>query len=195
MPASTTLSSLLPTLRRGVPVAEIRSLAVEVAADPTKIEALISLLLQSDSHDKVRLQKAAWVLNHAFQSDERAFFAFRGPLGDVLDAVDDPSALRELLKMLASPVWVDLEKETQRRDILDLGLGLLHVNDLPLALHYAAMQLVQSRALSEEDYAEGLDGLRALRISNGEDNPPLKRCILRYEAKFLKRLNRLREAD
>jgi len=195
MPASTTLSSLLPTLRKGVPVAEIRSLAVEVAADQTKIEALISLLLQSDSHDKVRLQKAAWVLNHAFQQDERAFFALRGPLGDALDAVDDPSALRELLKMLASPVWVDLETEIQRRDLLELGLGLLHVEELPLALHYAAMQLVQSRALSEKDYAEGLDGLRALRISNGEDNPPLKRCILRYEAKFLKRLNRLREAD
>jgi len=186
------LSPLMPTLRRGVRIAEVKATAKQISADPDSIAALLDMLRNPEEYASVQIQKGAWLLHHAFQLDERSFLQYRAELGAVLDATEDPSALRELLKLLASPIWTDVETEDQRTDLLELGLGMLHLTDLSLAISYTAMQLVQSRAASVAEYREGLVGLQTLRARWGDENQPLHRCIVRYESRFRAQVKRLK---
>ena len=119
------LATLLPALRRGVPIDEVKAAARATAADPQCIQALLDLLVHPNGFSLIQHQKATWILHHAFQLDERAFLPLRAGLGTALDATEDPSALRELLKVLASPLWADTETEVQRTEALELAAGLL----------------------------------------------------------------------
>ena len=149
------LAALLPALRRGVPIDEVKAAARATAAAPQRIQALLNLLFHPSSFSRIQCQKAAWILHHAFQLDERAFLPLRAELGRALDATEDPSTLRELLKVLASPLWADAETEVQ------LAAGLLYVEDVPVAVHYAAMQTLQSRAQCASEFRESLEALNA----------------------------------
>ena len=75
------LAALLPALRRGVPIVEIKAAARATAADPQCIQALLDLLIQPSGFSLIQRQKAAWILHHAFQLDERAFLPLRAELG------------------------------------------------------------------------------------------------------------------
>ena len=184
------LAALLPALRRGVPIDEVKAAARATAADPRSIQALLGLLVHPSSFSRIQCQKAAWILHHAFQLDERAFLPLRAELGRALDATVDPSALRELLKVLASPLWADAETEVQRTDALELAAGLLYVEDVPVAVHYAAMQTLQSRAQCASEFRESLEALNALHGRLGAENAPLKTCTERYMKRFRQKLAR-----
>lgn len=184
------LASLLPILRRGVPIAEVKATAARVAGSAEMTEALLGMLEQPAAWSKIQLQKAAWVLNHAFQCDERGFLPRREKLARVLDATEDQSALRELLKLLAHPVWIDVETEGQRCDMLDLAAGLMFVTDVPAALHYAAMQILHSRAQAASEFSDALEAMAALQRELDADSAPLKACIERHERRFRQKLAR-----
>lgn len=184
------LAALLPALRRGVPIDEVKAAARATAADPRSIQALLGLLVHLSSFIRIQCQKAAWILHHAFQLDERAFLPLRAELGRALDATVDPSALRELLKVLASPLWADAETEVQRTDALELAAGLLYVEDVPVAVYYAAMQTLQSRAQCASEVRESLEALNALHGRLGAENAPLKTCTERYIKRFRQKLAR-----
>jgi hypothetical protein len=184
------LAALLPALRRGVPIDEVKAAARATAADPQCIQALLDLLIHPSGFSRIQCQKAAWILHHAFQLDERAFLPLRADLGRALDATEDPSALRELLKVLASPLWADAETEAQRTDALELATGLLYVEDAPIAVHYAAMQTLQSRAQYASEVTEALEALNALHGRLGAENAPLRTCAERYIKRFRQKLAR-----
>ena len=184
------LAALLPALRRGVPIVEIKAAARATAADPQCIQALLDLLIQPSGFSLIQRQKAAWILHHAFQLDERAFLPLRAELGRALDANEDPSTLRELMKVLASPLWADAETEAQRIDALELAVGLLYVEDVPVAVHYAAMQTLQSRAQCASEVREALEALNALQGHLDADNAPLRTCAERYIKRFRQKLAR-----
>lgn len=158
-------------------------------------EALVGMLEQPEDWSKVQLQKAAWVLNHAFQCDERGFLPLRERLACALDATEDLSALRELLKMLAHPVWIDVETERQRLDMLELAAGLMFVTDVPAALHYAAMQILHSRAQTAAEYVEALEAMAALQRQLDADSAPLKACIERHEHRLHQKLARTKSPN
>jgi len=184
------LAPLLPALRRGVPIDEIKAAARATAADPQCIQALFDLLIHPNGFNCIQRQKAAWILHHAFQLDERAFLPLRAQLGRALDATEDPSALRELLKVLASPLWADSESEAQRRDAFELATGMLYVEDVPVAVHYAAMQTIQSRVQSAAENQEALGALNALHGRLDAENTPLRTCAERHIKRLHQKLAR-----
>ena len=112
----------------------------------------------------------------------------RAELDRALDATEDPSALRELLKVLASPLWADAETEAQRIDALELAVGLLYVEDVPVAVHYAAMQTLLSRAQCTSEIREALEALNALQGHLDAENAPLRTCAERYIKRFRQKL-------
>ena len=71
------LAALLPALRRGVPIDEVKKAARATAADPRSIQALLGLLAHPNDFSRIQCQKATWILHHAFQLDERAFLPLR----------------------------------------------------------------------------------------------------------------------
>ncbi len=179
-----------PVLRRGVPIHEVKEAAGRVARDSELIKALLSMLQFSEGYKPIELQKAAWILNHAFQLDDRGFLPLRRELGRALDATEDISALRELLKVLAHAVWLDIETRYQQQETLELAVEFLHVVDVPVAVHYAALQILQSRALDGEALELALEAVRALRRQLSGDSTPLERCAIQYEARFRQKLAR-----
>ena len=184
------LAPLLPVLRRGVPIEEIKAAARATAADPLFVKAFFDLLIHPNGFNRIQRQKAAWILHHAFQQDERAFLPLRAELGRALDATEDPSALRELLKVLASPLWADAESEVQRIDALELAAGILYVENVPVAVHYAAMQTLQSRVQSASEFEEVLEALNALHGRLGAENTPLRTCTERHIKRVHQKLAR-----
>lgn len=181
---------ILPSLRSGVPIGEIKNVAAQVAAQTEWIESLIVFLCNPKTSTITQVRKGAWVLNHAFQIDERPFFKYRGQLGQLLNELEDFSALREVLKLLAHPIWLDVETETERREFLELGWSMIHLDDVPVAIYYACMQIMQSRSTCISDYQESLESLRQLR-HRSEVNSPLYRCVHRYEQRFNQKLTRV----
>ena len=184
------LAILLPALRRGVPIDEVKAAARATAADPQYIQALLDLLVHPNGFSRIQRQKAAWILHHAFQMDERAFLPLRAGLGSALDATEGSSALRELLKVLASPLWADAETEVQRTEALELAAGLLYIEDVPVAVQYAAMQTLQSRTQCASEVREALEALNTLHGRLGAENAPLRTCAERYIKRFRQKLAR-----
>ena len=59
-----------PVLRRGVPIHEVKEAAGRVARDSELIKALMTMLQFPEEYKSIEIQKAAWIMNHAFQLDE-----------------------------------------------------------------------------------------------------------------------------
>jgi hypothetical protein len=185
----TATNSLLSKLKRGMRSDAVTDLVKFVLDESGNMCALLGILEHPEHHQKVQVQKAAWVLHRAFQSDPRGLFAHRQALSHALDATDDTSVMREILKTLASPIWLDLESEDRRSDILQLALDLLHVPTFPIAVHYAAMQIIQTRAKTSRDEAEAAKAIRVLMDGLREQNALFK-CAAKHEARIQKRINR-----
>ena len=183
-------SRIQPSLRRGVPIEEIKQAAEWVAADPALLRALLKMLQLPDEFSKIEIQKAAWVVNHAFQIDERGFLPLRGEFGDALDATRDNSALRELLKVLAHAIWLDVETSEQRLEAFELACGLLYLSDVPVAIHYAAMQIMQSRAQDLQAVEAALEALAEQFDQQPSEGTPLGRCIVKHEKRLRQKLAR-----
>ena len=53
------LATLLPALRRGVPIDEVKAAARATAADPQCIQALLDLLVHPNGFSRIQRQKSA----------------------------------------------------------------------------------------------------------------------------------------
>lgn len=184
------IEMILPSLRQGVPIDEVKQIANQLSMSSDWIESLIAFISEPGTISRTQLRKSAWILNHAFQIDERLFFAQRDQLNHLLDVIEDFSALRELLKMLAHPVWLDYENDKQRIELLELSSAMLHLEGIPVAIYYACMQIMQSRSLTSSECKECIASLQSLR-QRSEINSPLYRCIHRYEIRFRQKLTRV----
>ena len=118
-------------LKKGVGVNSIKSMANEALRHPEWIDCLLDILTGHISWDRDGMRKAAWMLHHVYLLDERALLHHRSTLTTVLDHTEDPSVLREVLKVLGSPLWSDTETDTQRVELLQLGMDLMYDTSLP----------------------------------------------------------------
>ena len=174
---------LLPKLKRGMQSEASLELGGFVLQESEHMRALLLILEHPQAFEKIHAQQAAWVLHRAFQADQRGLFAHRESLGRALDATDDPSVLREILKILANPVWIDLESEAVRFELLHLALDLVHIPRFPIAVHYAAMGIIQTRIISKQEALNASAAIETLMNNQPEQNP-----LCRYAAKLLEQL-------
>ena len=190
---------LLSHLRRGMRTETAGKMARFILDDPANMHALLCILENSANALPIQKQKAAWVLHRAFQLDQRGLIQHRSALSRVLDSTDDPSVLREILKILANPIWIDLESNNASTALLTLAMDLLYVAELPVAVHYAALQIIQTRATSESDEREALASIQSLiQALNQPPNQPqshpkgLYKCATLQESELRRRLTQKR---
>jgi hypothetical protein len=103
--------------------------------------------------------------------------------------------LREILKILANPIWIDLESNNARTALLHLAVDLLYIAELPVAVHYAALQIIQTRAASESEEQAALAGIQSLiQALNQPQNQPkgLFKCATNQESDLRRRLTQKR---
>ena len=186
---------LLSHLRRGMRTETVGEMARYVLDEPAHMHALLCILENAAITRPIQKQKAAWVLHRAFQLDQRGLIYHRSALSRVLDSTDDPSVLREILKILANPIWIDLESNSARTALLHLAMDLLYVAELPVAVHYAALQIIQTRAASESEEQAALAGIQSLiQALNQPQNEPkgLFKCATIQESDLRRRLTQKR---
>lgn len=199
MPQAKSSSKLTPweltmkeALCKGVGVETIKAFAAEALSQPELLNTLLAALKGELSVDPFVLRKSAWVLHHVYLMDNRALLLKRDQLSDILDATTDVSVLRELLKILASPVWVDIESESQRREMVALGTDLLHDTSVPIALHYAAMQLIGFRIQTKKELDECLEAMQYLGVELGVQNTAFLSCLQRTAVSFRQNFARIK---
>ena len=174
-------------LKKGVGVNSIKSLANEALRQPEWIECLLDILTGHISWDRDGMRKAAWMLHHVYLLDERALFHHRSTLTTILDHTEDPSVLREVLKILGSPLWSDTETDAQRVELLQLGMDLMYDNALPLGVHYTAIQLTSFRILHKTECTSVTEAMMQLNSTVGQESLPLRLCVERSLARLDKK--------
>ncbi|MDC0140080.1 hypothetical protein OAH92_00300 [bacterium] len=174
-------------LKKGVGVNSIKSLANEALRQPEWIDCLLDILTGHISWDRDGMRKAAWMLHHVYLLDERALFHHRSTLTTILDHTEDPSVLREVLKILGSPLWSDTETDAQRVELLQLGMDLMYDTSLPLGIHYTAIQLTSFRILHKTECTSVKEAMLQLNSSVGQESLPLRLCVERSLARLDKK--------
>ena len=174
-------------LKKGVGVNSIKSLANEALRHPEWIDCLLDILTGHISWDRDGMRKAAWMLHHVYLLDERALLHHRSTLTTILDHTEDPSVLREVLKILGSPLWSDTETDTQRVELLQLGMDLMYDTSLPLGIHYTAIQLTSFRIVHKTECASVTQAMMQLNSTVGQESLPLRLCVERSLARLDKK--------
>lgn len=175
---------LKAVLRKGIPVAEIKVAAAEAAIRPEWMHMLFEALQGNNDMDDDGKRKAAWVLHHVFLLDHRALYPHHKVIMECLDKTYDPSVLRELLKILGSPIWADIESNSDRNTLFELGIGLLHDTNLPGAIHYAAVNLIGFRFQGANGLNESLEAMQQLAATTTAKQAPLRNCLQRASERF-----------
>lgn len=123
-----------------------------------------------------RAQKCGWVLNHLAQKRPELLSPFHGRLVDLLDDIEDPSTLREVLKALNAPEMRREETAGDTELMFDLGCGWMADEEAPKAMVYLGIQMIGDRwkALSPAQHHEAFEGLEMLlarKAQTGEKDP------------------------
>jgi len=180
---------LLPRLVRGMRSETSSKLGAFVLKETRNMQALLFILENPEAFEKIQIQKAAWVLHRSFQEDQRGLLSHRASLARALEATDDTSVLREILKVLANPMWLDLESESIRSELMQLALDLLHLTNIPIGVHYAALQIIQIRITSNGEASNAIAAIEELM--NGQPEPnPLYRCAEKHKSRLMRRVDR-----
>jgi len=174
-------------LKKGVGVNSIKSLANEALRHPEWIDCLLDILTGHISWDRDGMRKAAWMLHHVYLLDERALLHHRSTLTTILDHTEDPSVLREVLKVLGSPLWSDTETDAQRVELLQLGMDLMYDTSLPLGIHYTAIQLTSFRIVHKTECTSVKEAMLQLNSTVGQESLPLRLCVERSLARLDKK--------
>lgn len=174
-------------LKKGVGVNSIRSLANDALRRPEWIDCLLDILSGHISWDRDGMRKAAWMLHHIFLLDERALLHHRSTFTTILDHTEDPSVLREVFKILGSPLWADTETEAQRVELLQLGMDLMYDTSLPLGIHYTALRLTSFRIVHTTECASVREAMVQLNSTVGQESLPLRQCVERWIARLDKK--------
>lgn len=130
-------------LRTGLPATEAKAFAKETTRHPEWVTDLIRMSSEPEGGTVPR--KASWVLRHAALADNNCV---RGHARSILDAVDasqDVSVHRELLKaLLEAP---EQELHAMAEDLYDLGLGLCADDAMPVAMVHVGVLLLHASGL------------------------------------------------
>mgnify|MGYP006087281629 FL=1 len=176
-------------LKKGVGVNTIKLLAAEALLKPDWVDVLFHILTGRTPWDRDGIRKAAWTLHHVYLLDERSLLSHRDAFTDLLDATSDLSVLREIFKILGSPLWSDVETTAQRQELLQLGMDLMYDDSLPLGIHYVAIQLTSFRMAQKEDCVAVQEAMAHLKATVGLESAPLRNCIDRAAMRFQKNWN------
>ena len=139
-------------------IAEVVALADYATEDETWVPAL----LEACKHSKPRNRKAAWVLHHIFLRHPRFIEPKVEQIISALDASEDGSVHRELLKVLVEVNLNEADWMKYRAMLFDLGVGILFDEDQTKGMHYIAMRLVERFVKSEKDRLEAVKAIRQM---------------------------------
>jgi hypothetical protein len=90
---------------------------------------------------------------------------------------------------LANPVWLDIENESMRAELLQLAVDLLHLPHFPIAVHYAALQIIQTRVTNKAEEIEAIAAIQSL-MDDLQDTKALYQCAAKHKAHILQKIRR-----
>jgi hypothetical protein len=150
-------------------IAEVVSLADYATED----ETWVPTLLEACKHSKPRNRKAAWVLHHIFLRHPRFIEPKVEQIISALDASEDGSVHRELLKVLVEVNLNEAEWMKFSSMLFDLGEGILFDEDQTKGMHYIAMRLVERFVKSEKDRLEAVTAIRQMLSDSDTGEQPI----------------------
>jgi len=141
-----------------------REQVVVLADFATEDESWVPALFEACKYSKPRNRnrKAAWVLHHIFLRHPKLIEPIVEQLIDVLDASEDSSVHRELLKVI---VEVEIDKSAWMKFspmLFDLGVGILFDERQTKGMHYIAIRLSERFMRSEKERQEAVEAIRQM---------------------------------
>ena len=126
---------------------------IEIARSADKTPEIIPVLFKACKTPKPRdlARKSSWVLHHIHNIHPHLIEPYAEDLLEVLDHTEDPSVMREILKIVAKVKLSPYHRGVVREPMFELGIGLLHDEGWPKGLYYIAMRLVQRFAETKEE--------------------------------------------
>lgn len=145
-----------------------REQVIELADYSTDDETWVPALLEACKHVKPRNRnrKAAWVLHHIFLRHPELIEPRFQQLIEVLDASEDSSVHRELLKVLVEVGINKAEWMTFSPMLFDLGVGILFDEAQTKGMHYIAIRLSERFMSSEKERLEVVEAIRQMLSSS-----------------------------
>ena len=150
-------------------ISEVIALADYATEDATWVPAL----LEACKHPKPRNRKAAWVLHHIFLRHPRFIEPNVKQLIEALDASEDGSVHRELLKVIVEVNLNEADWMKYSSMLFDLGVGILFDVDQTKGMHYIAMRLVDRFVKSEKDRLEAVKAIRQMLSDSYNGEQPI----------------------
>jgi hypothetical protein len=141
-----------------------REQAVELADFATEDESWVPALFDACKYPKPRNRnrKAAWVIHHIFLRHPEIIEPRVVQLIDVLDASEDSSVHRELLKVVVEIEIDNTEWMKFSPMLFDLGVGLLFDETQTKGMHYIAIRLTERFMSSENEQQEAVEAIRQM---------------------------------
>ena len=141
-----------------------REQVVVLADFATEDESWVPALFDACKYPKPRNRnrKAAWVLHHIFLRHPELIEPRVEHVIDVLDASEDSSVHRELLKVI---VEVEIDKSEWMKYspmLFDLGVGLLFYETQTKGMNYIAIRLTERFMSSENERQEAVEAIRQM---------------------------------
>ena len=130
-------------LRTGLPATEAKAFAKETTHHPGWVHDLIRISSHPEGGTVPR--KAAWVLRHAALMSPACIRGRASAILDAVDACQDASVHRELLKALLEAPKDELSALGE--SLYDLGLGLCADPKSPVAMVHVGVMLLHASSL------------------------------------------------
>ena len=141
-----------------------REQVIELADFASEDNSWVPALLEASKYLKPRNRnrKAAWVIHHIFLRHPKLIEPRFKQLIDVLDASEDSSVHRELLKVIVE-VKIDKSEWVKFSPMLfDLGVVLLCDASQNKSMHYIAIRLCERFMRSENEIKEAVEAIRQM---------------------------------
>lgn len=165
---------------------------IEIARSADKTPEIIPVLFTACKAPKPRnlARKASWVLYHIQNIHPQLIEPYAEDLLEVLDHTEDPSVMREILKIVAKVKLSPYHRGVMREPMFELGIGLLQDEGWPKGLYYIAMRLIQRFAETKEDKQMSLEAVAELISRTDSDDKSLCNSSVKVAAKIKKSLAR-----
>ena len=164
-------------------IADVVALADYATVDETWVPALF----EACTHSKPRNRKAAWVLHHIYLRHPRFIEPKVEQLIAALDASNDGSVHRELLKVLVEVKLNEADWMKYRAMLFDLGVGILFDEDQTKGMYYIAMRLAERFVKSEKDRREAVKAIRHMLSGSDTGEQPICHAAAQTIARIEKR--------
>jgi len=177
------IHSRIEALVTGIGITEVVALADYATEDATWVPAL----LEACKLSKPKNRKAAWVLHHIFLRHPRFIEPQVAQIIGALDASNDGSVHRELLKVLVEVKLNEADWMKYRAMLFDLGVGILFDEDQTKGMYYIAMRLAERFVKSEKDRREAVKAIRHMLSGSDTGEQPICHAAAQTIARIEKR--------